>query len=89
MPEPMVDILTSDYYHPELAKKPLAVLENGMIASFDGWPFSNKGPVKLEIDNRTLDKSGPSASAKVSYPGSHIPVYPLGLSQPMAPLLAN
>jgi hypothetical protein len=85
MPEPMVDILICDYYHPELAKKPSTVLENGMTAAFDGWPFSSKGPVKLETDNRTLDKSGASASAKVSYPWNHILVYPLGLSQPIAP----
>jgi hypothetical protein len=36
IPEPMVDILTGDYYHPEPTKKPLAVLENGMTVAFDG-----------------------------------------------------
>jgi hypothetical protein len=41
------------------------------------------------IENRTLDKSGPSANARVSYPGNHKPVYPLGVPQPVAPPLAD
>jgi hypothetical protein len=45
--------------------------------------------VKPEIDNRTLDRSGPFANARVSYPRSHRPVYPLGLSQLVASPLTN
>jgi hypothetical protein len=89
MLEPMVDILTSDYYHPEPAKKPLAIPESGITTTFDGWPFSSRGPVKPETNNMVPDRSGSSVSARVSYPRGHRPIFPLGLSQPVAPPLSD
>jgi hypothetical protein len=89
MPKPMVDILTGDYYHPKPAKKPQGITKSDMLAAFDGCPFSSRGPVKLETDNMVPDRSRPSACARVSYPGKHRPIYPLGLSHLVATPLVD
>jgi hypothetical protein len=89
MPEPMVDILSGDYYHPEPGKKPKGIPDHCMPTTFDGWPFSSKGPTKLVLDNQVLDRSGPSPSGRASFPESHRPVYPLGPSHPVAPPLMD
>jgi hypothetical protein len=89
MLEPMVDILTGDYYHLELAKKPQGIPDHGMTAAFDGWPFSSKRPAKPMLDSRVPDRSGPSPSGRASFPRSHRLVYPLGPSHPVAPPLMD
>jgi hypothetical protein len=89
MPKPKVDILTGDYYCPEQSKKSQGIPKKGMTVAFDGWPFSNRGPMKPGTNSWVPDKSGPSTSIRASYPGSHRPVYPLGLLYPMAPPLVD
>ena len=89
MLESMVDILISNYYYPKLAKKSQGILESNMIVAFDGWPFSNRGPVKPEANSRIQNTSLPSTSVKAFYLRSHKLVYPLGLLQLVAPLLVD
>jgi hypothetical protein len=89
MPEPMVDILTCDYHHPEPAKKPKGIPDHGMTTAFDGWPFSSRGLVKPVLDSRVPDRCGPFPSGRAYFPGSHRPIYPLGASHPMAPPLMD
>ena len=80
---------SGDYYHSKPTKKLPIKHENGMTSAYNGWLFSSIELVKLETNSRTLDRSGPFASAKDSYLGSHRPMYPLDLSQPMALPLAD
>jgi hypothetical protein len=89
MPESMVDILTCNYYHLELVMKSQGIPESGMAAAFDGWPFSNRGPMKPGTNSWVPDKSRSSANARASYLGNYRPIYPLGLSHPMAPPLVD
>ena len=89
MPKPMVDILTVDYYCPEPAKRSQEIPDHNMAVAFYGWPFSNKKPAKPELASRVPDKSGPSTSARASYPRSHRLVYPLGPSHQVAPPLVD
>ena len=80
MLEPMVDILTSDYYHLEHTKRPPRIRENNSTAAIGGGPFNSKGLVTTMLDSKRPKKIELSISGMASYPKSHRHVYPLGLS---------